>query len=236
MIAFQNVTKVYPPDHVVLRDISMTLSRGEFVILTGPAGSGKSLIFQLILRQEKPTRGQVIVFGRNIAELRSKEIPFLRRRIGFISQELKLARPRTVMEHLTSILNAVGIFGEQTDVKAKALLKDVGLENLADSFTFDLSRSQQQKMAIARALVVQPAIILADEPLSYLGQEDAQRITNLLLETNRQGTIVIWATQNLETLSSINKRILVLKDGGLTIKEPPSPVTSQPSGAVSSAN
>lgn len=145
-------------------------------------------------------------------------------------------RTRSVIENLTGVLNATGIFGEQADVKAKMMLKEVGLENLEISFTSDLSRSQQQKLVIARALVVQPAIILADEPLSYLGQEDAERITKLLMETNQQGTIVIWTTQHSEVLPSKNKRVLVLKESGLSSQEPQVAANSQSSGVIPSAN
>ena len=220
MVLFQNVTKIYPPDRIVFRDVSISINRGDFILLTGPAGSGKSVFFRLILCEEKPTRGKVVVFGRNTAELHSKEIPFLRRRIGFISQELKLMRPRTVHENLTAILHTTGIFGIQANQKAIDMLNAVGLENMESSYPSALSSSQQQKLMIARALVVQPTILLADEPLSYLGEEDVQSIIKLIVGTKKQGTTIIWASHDNNTKLQTNQRIAELKDGTIFVKEP----------------
>ena len=224
MISLNNVTKIYPPDRVIFKDINLSVNRGELVVLYGLAASGKSVLFRMILRYEKPTQGTISVFGRNLQTLQIKEIPFLRRRIGYISQSPKLMRPRTVLDNLSVILNAIGTQGKQADYQSKSMLEKVGLEKLSQAFTSDLSHSQVQKLVIARALIVEPSIILADEPLSVMEKSDAENTTQLLLDYNKKGSILIWATQHSNILPNVSKRIVDIKENSFFVTEPAIPV------------
>ena len=227
MISLNKVTKIYPPDRVIFKDINLTINRGELVILYGPAACGKSVLFRMILRFEKPTQGVLTVFGRNLQSLQIKEIPFLRRRIGYISQTPKLMRPRTVLDNLSVILNAIGTQGKQADLKSKSMLEKVGMDKLSNAFTSDLSHSQIQKLVIARALIVDPSIILADEPLSVMEKTDAEQIAQLLLEYHKKGSILLWATQHSNILPNVSKRIVEIKEGSINVTEPPIPVNEE---------
>ncbi len=198
MIEFTNVTKIFPPENVVLRDVNLQIRRGDYILLTGPAGNGKSVLFQMILRYERVTRGELSVFGRNLDKLTPKDIPYLRRKIGWISQEPQFMQPRSVLENLTNVLNAAGTFGSLADKRVREVLNSLGLEMEASSYPSELSRGQLQKLAIGRALILEPAVLLADEPFVYLTPEEIEGISILFKDFNRHGLTILMAARLMD--------------------------------------
>jgi cell division transport system ATP-binding protein len=220
MIAFHNVTKIYPPDTVALSEINLLITKGEFVLLDGANSSGKTTLLHLINRYELPTKGEVIVFGRNLTELKWWEVPYLRRRIGVIFQEFKLLRTKTVYENLAFILRVLGIGDQECRRRVFEMLDKVSLSPRAEVYPANLSRGEQQRLRIARALIYEPSIILADEPTAHLDFQTTQDIIHLLVESNQKGTTLIWATHAPDPFPEIKKRMLTLDQGKLLIPKP----------------
>jgi cell division transport system ATP-binding protein len=220
MIAFHNVTKTYPPDTVALLEINLMITKGEFVLLDGANGSGKTTLLHLINRYELPTKGDVIVFGRNLNELKWWEVPYLRRRIGVVFQEFKLLRTKTVYENLAFVLHVLGIGDQECRRRVFEMLDKVSLSSRAEVYPENLSRGEQQRLRIARALIYEPSIILADEPTAHLDIQTAQDIVRLLVESNRKGATLIWATHAPDLFPELKKRMLTLDQGKLLIPKP----------------
>lgn len=209
------VTKVYPHNIVALRDVTVNIEKGEFVFLIGPTGSGKTTFLRLIYREIKPTRGSVYVMGENLAKMKEKEIPYLRRQIGFVFQDFKLLPYKTVYENIAFALEVIGCNPDEADARVEEILDRVGLSHRRDLLPYQLSGGERQRVAIARALVNDPPILLADEPTGNLDFEAARGIMELLLEANLHGTTVIVATHNRDIVNSLRKRVIALKDGAL---------------------
>ncbi|MCX7919794.1 MAG: ATP-binding cassette domain-containing protein [bacterium] len=230
MIAFHNVSKIYPPDTVALSEINLLITKGELVLLCGANGSGKTTLLHLINRYERPTKGEVIVFGRNLSEIKWYEVPYLRRRIGVIFQEFKLLRTKTVYENLAFVLQVLGIGEKECRRRVFEMLDKVSLSNRAEVYPRNLSRGEQQRLRIARALIYEPTIILADEPTAHLDAQTTQDITKLLLDANRNGAILIWATQGPDPFPEVKKRLLQLDQGklvGLDTEKQPIEIKSE---------
>jgi cell division transport system ATP-binding protein len=215
MIQMFHVTKAYSTDPPVLVDINLDVQKGEFVFLTGPSGAGKSTLLKLMFVAERPSRGQVLIAGRNVARLRAGGIPYLRRNIGVVFQDFKLLPTRTVAENVGFTLDVLGTAREIVRDKSLKALKSVGLEHKADVLPPKLSGGEQQRVVIARALVNDPAILLADEPTGNLDPRLTVEIMDLLCDVNARGTTVVVATHDASLIERYQKRTLRLERGTL---------------------
>jgi len=214
-----HVYKAYPGDPPSLSDINLHVHKGEFVFLTGPSGAGKTTLLKLIFCAEKATRGQILVGGRNIARIRESAIPFLRRNIGVVFQDFKLLPSRTVGENVAFTLDVLGVPRTQCRERVMRMLKSVGLEHKVDSKPLRLSGGEQQRVVIARALVNDPTILLADEPTGNLDPALTVEIMDLLRDVNVRGTTVVVATHDVHLLSRYQKRTIRLEGGQIVADE-----------------
>ena len=196
-----------------LRDLSLTVAQGEFVFLTGPSGAGKSTFLRLLLMQERPTSGELVVAGQNLGTLRRREIQEYRRSIGFIFQDFKLIPTRTLLENVAFVPEVTGVSTSQQRRRAFQVLKWVGLQHRMSAYPADLSGGEQQRVAIARALVNNPALVLADEPTGNLDPDLSLEIMNLLREVNAGGTTVVVATHDRELIRLVGRRTVTLDQG-----------------------
>ena len=196
-----------------LRDLSLTVAKGEFVFLTGPSGAGKSTLLRLLLMQERPTEGQIVVNGHDLKSLSRREVQEYRRGIGFIFQDFKLIPTRTVIENITFVPEVLGVPPAQQRRRAFQVLKWVGLQHRMNASPLDLSGGEQQRIAIARALVNDPYIVLADEPTGNLDPDLSLEVMNLLREVNAGGTTVLVATHDRELIRLVGRRTITLDQG-----------------------
>lgn len=215
MIQVFHVSKVYPKEVVALSEITLHIQKGEFVFLCGPSGAGKTTLLRLILREDLPTSGQILVNGRNVVRMREGKVPALRRSIGVIFQDFKLLMDRTVYENLHLVARVLGIPETISRRKIGRLLKEVGLVQKAHETPYRLSGGEQQRVAIVRALMSDPAVLLADEPTGNLDPDLALDILSLLADVNIRGTTVVVATHNPKLVSEMGRRTLILKQGRL---------------------
>jgi cell division transport system ATP-binding protein len=213
VIETRNLSKLYSRGLYALRELSLTVEKGEFVFLTGPSGAGKSTFLRLLLRQERPSEGELIVNGFNLSKLSRSQIQEYRRGIGFIFQDFKLIPSRTVVENVTFVLEVVGVPPAQQRRRAFQVLKWVGLQHRMNSYPPDLSGGEQQRIAIARALVTDPMLLLADEPTGNLDPDLSLEIMNLLREINAGGTTVLVATHDRELIRLVGRRSITLDQG-----------------------
>ena len=219
MIQMFHVTKAFGNDPPTLVDINLDINKGEFVFLTGPSGAGKTTLLKLVFLAERATRGQVLVAGRNVARLRESGIPYLRRNIGVVFQDFKLLPNRSVAENVGFALDVIGTPREIVRQKAVKILKRVGLEHKANALPPKLSGGEQQRVVIARALVNDPAILLADEPTGNLDPALTVEIMDLLCDVNARGTTVVVATHDASLIERYQKRTLRLEHGSLVSEE-----------------
>ena len=196
-----------------LQDLSLTVAQGEFVFLTGPSGAGKSTLLRLLLMQERPTSGDLVVSGQNLASLTRREVQEYRRSIGFIFQDFKLIPTRTVVENVSFVPEVMGTSESQQRRRAFQVLKWVGLQHRLSAYPSDLSGGEQQRVAIARALVNGPSLVLADEPTGNLDPDLSLEIMNLLREVNAGGTTVLVATHDRELIRLVGRRTVTLEQG-----------------------
>jgi len=215
MITFDNVTKVYQKDWVALQDISFFIDKGEFVFINGTTGAGKSTLLKMIYKDEEPTKGTVKVLDQNLRILKKKNIPKLRRKIGVIFQDFKLLQDRTLDENVAFALEVTDTPPRDMRKQMLEILTYLRLSHKKFSFPYQLSGGEQQKVAIARALVRDPYILLADEPTGNLDEKSSQEIIDVLLDINYKGTTVLMATHNLKLVKRVKKRMLRIEDGKL---------------------
>jgi cell division transport system ATP-binding protein len=215
MIQLFHVCKRFGTDAPVLDDVTLTIEKGEFVWLTGPSGAGKSTLLKLLFCAERPTDGQILVGGRNVARLDHDGVPHLRRNIGVVFQDFKLLENRTVLENVGYALEVIGCSDGEIGGRAKERLDQVGLGHKAQSLPQRLSGGEQQRVAIARALVNEPAILLADEPTGNLDPGLTDTILELLFSANARGTTVIVATHDRSLLARHPRRTIALAHGKL---------------------
>jgi cell division transport system ATP-binding protein len=213
VIEARDLSKVYRRGVYALRDVSMQIEKGEFVFLTGPSGAGKSTFLRLLLCEEQPTDGTLTVNGRHLRELRPREIQAYRRTIGFVFQDFKLIPRMTVLENVSFVLRVLGIATVQQRRRTFQVLKWVGLQHRMNAYPRDLSGGEQQRVAVARALVNDPMLVLADEPTGNLDPDLSLEIMNLFREINARGTTVLVATHDRELIRQVGRRAVLLDQG-----------------------
>ena len=213
MIETHHLSKVYSRGLYALRDLTLTIDKAEFVFLTGPSGAGKSTFLRLLLLQDRPSEGEVFVNGQNLASLSRREIQEYRRGIGFIFQDFKLIPSRTVLENISFVPEVLGVPAAQQRRRAFQVLKWVGLQHRMNAYPHDLSGGEQQRIAIARALVNDPVLVIADEPTGNLDPDLSLEIMNLFREINARGTTVLVATHDRELIRRVGRRALTLDHG-----------------------
>ncbi|NLV56216.1 MAG: cell division ATP-binding protein FtsE [Acidimicrobiales bacterium] len=218
MIRLENVTKVYKGDVVALRDGSFEINKGEFVFLVGPSGSGKSTLFRLMNREERPQAGRIFVAGKDIGELSSWKIPYLRRNIGSVYQDYKLLLNKSVYENVAFALEVIGRPRHVIKTQVPAILELVGLAKKQRNYPNELSGGEQQRVSIARAFVNRPLILLADEPTGNLDPATSVGIMRLLDRINRTGTTVVMATHDRSIVDTMRRRVIEL-DRGTIIRD-----------------
>ena len=215
IVKFSHVDKVYHPKQVALRDVSFSVTDAEFIFIAGASGAGKSTLLKLIFADERSTRGDVLVGGRNLNQILPQQVSQLRRSVGVIFQDYKLLQTRTVLDNVAFALEVIGIIREVRLELASKMLVALGLGDRLNALPRTLSGGEQQRVAIARALVNRPKLILADEPTGNLDPDMTAAVFNLLLEANRCGSTVLIASHNLTLIEEINRRTLVLDKGKL---------------------
>ncbi len=213
MIETRRLSKVYSRGLYALRELTLNVEKAEFVFLTGPSGAGKSTFLRLLLMQERPTEGEVFVNGHNLAMLSRREIQEYRRGIGFVFQDFKLIPSRTVLENISFVPEVLGVPAANQRRRAFQVLKWVGLQHRMNAYPKDLSGGEQQRIAIARALVNDPALLIADEPTGNLDPDLSLEIMNLLREINAGGTTVLVATHDRELIRLVGRRTITLDQG-----------------------
>jgi cell division transport system ATP-binding protein len=213
MIEAQSVSKAYARGVFALQDLSLRVDKGEFVFLTGPSGAGKSTFLRLLLRQEVPTEGKLVVGGRDLSTLTLRQVQTYRRSLGFVFQDFKLLPAKTVLENVAFVPRVLGMPLTQQQRRTYQVLKWVGLQHRITAFPLELSGGEQQRIAIARAIVNDPAIILADEPTGNLDPDLSLEIMNLFREINARGTTVVVATHDRELIRRVGRRALTLDHG-----------------------
>ncbi len=213
MIETQHLSKFYSRGLYALRDLSLTVGKSEFVFLTGPSGAGKSTLLRLLLMQERPSEGEIVVNGSNLSDLTRGEIQEYRRSIGFVFQDFKLIPTCTVLENVSFVPQVLGVPASQQRRRAFQVLKWVGLQHRMNAHPRDLSGGEQQRVAIARALVGDPVLLLADEPTGNLDPDLSLEIMNLLREINAGGTTVVVATHDRELIRLVGRRTISLDSG-----------------------
>ena len=219
MLRFENVNKIYKGNIVALRDVSIDVQKGEFVFLVGPSGSGKSTFLKLLLREEVPTDGQIVVAGRDISGLSHWKIPQLRRNIGTIFQDFKLLPTKTVYENVAFAMEVIGRPRPVIRTQVPQVLDLVGLAKKAGRFPTELSGGEQQRVSIARAFVNRPLILLADEPTGNLDPATTVGIMRSLDRINRTGTTVCMATHDGRIVDAMRRRVIELNRGSVVRDE-----------------
>lgn len=218
MILLDRVSKSYSKksDSAALERVSLHIEPKEFVIIVGPSGAGKSTLLKLLTREEKPTSGKIIVGGIDYEQLKDKDVPRLRRRIGVVFQDFKLLPNKTVFENVAFALEIIGISTKEIKHTVPRVLDIVGLKGKEKSMPMELSGGERQRVAIARAIVRQPKILIADEPTGNLDPKHAWDVIRVLEKINRFGTTVLLTTHNQDIVNKLKRRVITIEDGKVT--------------------
>ncbi len=213
MIEFVNLVKKYNHGICAIDNVSLKIDKGEFAFLVGPSGSGKSTFLRLLIKEEEPTSGKILVDGKDITRLKKKEIPYLRRKIGFVFQDFRLLYDRTVEENIIFALRVIEASEREIRTQLKTVLQMVGLSGKEKFYPNQLSGGEQQRVALARALATKPPILIADEPTGNLDPKTAEEIFKTLLEINARGTTILVVTHAKDIVDKLNKRVIALEHG-----------------------
>jgi len=219
MIKFENVSKIYQGNFIALENIDLLVGNGEFVSVVGQSGAGKSTLLKMISAEEQPTEGRVYFNDRPLDTIKKKHLPYFRRNIGTVFQDFKLLPQKTVFENVAYALEAAGETDEQIAEKVPEILDIVGMSDKMEKYPHQLSGGEKQKISLARALVHNPLVILADEPSGNLDPISTWEIIQLLLKINSLGTTVVLATHNKDTVDKIAKRVITMEAGRITRDE-----------------
>jgi cell division transport system ATP-binding protein len=216
VIEAHQLSKVYSRGVYAIRDLSLSIGKGEFIFLTGPSGAGKSTLLRLLLREDLPTSGSLKVGGRDLEALRGSHIQAYRRTVGFVFQDFRLIPRFTVFQNVSFVMRVLGVAVGVQQRKTFQVLKWVGLQHRMNAFPEELSGGEQQRVAIARALVNDPHLVLADEPTGNLDPDLSLDIMNLFREINARGTTVLVATHDRELIQRVGHRAIMLSHGRMT--------------------
>lgn len=219
MIELKNISKVYPKGNTALSNVSLKIDKGEFVFLVGASGAGKSTFIKLLLHEESPTSGNILMQGKDITHLKRRMVPILRRNIGVVFQDFRLLSDRTVYENVAFAMEVVGASSKEIRRQVPIVLSMVGLSQKAENYPNQLSGGEQQRTCIARALVNNPALLIADEPTGNLDPNTAWDIMRLLNDINLRGTTILMATHAKDIVNTMRKRVLTLHKGKLVRDE-----------------
>lgn len=213
MILMEDVHKVYPNGVTALNGINVEIKQGEFVFIVGQSGAGKSTFIKLMYREEKPTKGKIIINDINLNQMKESRVPYLRRQIGVVFQDFKLLPKLTVYENVAYALEVIEESPRMIRSRVMEVLDEVGLKNKARMLPAELSGGEQQRVSIARAIVNRPKIVIADEPTGNLDPETSWGIMRTFEEINDKGTTIIMATHSKEIVDSFKKRVIAIEDG-----------------------
>lgn len=213
MVEFINVTKKYPNGTIALSNANVIINKGDFVFLIGHSGSGKTTFFKLMLKEEEPTEGRLIVNGLDISTLKKKDIPYFRRNLGIVFQDFRLLPDRSVYENVAFSMRITEAQPKQIRRKVPMALGLVGISKKAHANPNELSGGEQQRVALARAIVNDPSILIADEPTGNLDPDNSWDIMRLLMDINQRGTTVIVATHEKSIVDALNKRVIAIENG-----------------------
>ena len=213
MIEFKGVYKTYDTGIEALKDVNIHIDKGEFVFIVGASGAGKSTFLKLIMREEVPTAGEVIINDFRLSKLKRRQIPYLRRTMGIVFQDFRLINKMTVIDNVAFAMRVTGASSREVRKRVPYILGLVGLQNKARSFPLELSGGEQQRVGLARALVNNPSLIIADEPTGNIDPELSYEIVELLNEINRRGTTILMVTHEHDLVKQFDRRVIEIRDG-----------------------
>ncbi len=213
MIEFRNVSKVYASGTHALNQVSLTIEKGDFVFIVGSSGAGKSTFLKLIMREETPTSGSIVVNGMDLTKMKRRKVPMLRRTMGIVFQDFRLIDKMTVYDNVAFAMRAIGARPRAIKKRVPYILELVGLEHKAQSYPAELSGGEQQRVGLARALVNNPQMIIADEPTGNVDPEMSYEIIELLHEINKRGTTILIVTHEHNLVHSFNSRVITIDKG-----------------------
>lgn len=213
MVTLEHVTKIYQHKNIGLEDVSLNIEAGEFVSIVGQSGSGKTTLAKLMIAEERPDRGRIVIGGWDITRIPHGDVPTLRRQIGVVFQDFKLLPKKTLFENVAFALQVAGEPTSRINTIVPQVLKIVGLENKVDRFPEHISGGEQQRVVIARSLVHRPKLLVADEPTGNLDSINAQEIISLLQKINEFGTTIVLVTHNREIVNMLRKRVITIDHG-----------------------
>ena len=213
MIEFKNVSKVYNNGTEALRNLSLSIAKGEFVFIVGSSGAGKSTFLKLIMREEVPNSGEIVVNGRKLSTVRKRDVPYLRRTMGIVFQDFRLIDKMTVYDNVAFAMHIVGASDREIRKRVPYVLGLVGLEKKMDTHPAELSGGEQQRVGLARALVNNPSMIIADEPTGNVDPAMSYEIVELLTEINRRGTTVLMVTHEHDLVKRFPRRVIEIQGG-----------------------
>lgn len=213
MLEMIDVSKIYPGGSVALQDINVLIEQGEFVFIVGPSGAGKSTFFKMLFREVLPSSGKVIVNGHDLVKMTDKEIPYFRRQLGIVFQDYRLLPDRTVYDNVAFAMQVIETPYRKIKRRVNDVLDLVGLRKRAHAYPTELSGGEQQRIAIARAIVNDPILLIADEPTGNLDPETSWEIMDIFREVNKSGTTIVMATHDREIVDEMEKRVIAIEHG-----------------------
>lgn len=213
MLEMRHAGKIYPGGSVALEDINIEIKAGEFVFLVGPSGAGKSTFIRLISREIEPTSGQILVDGVDVMKLKRRDIPYLRRQLGIVFQDFRLLNDRTAYENVAFAMQVIEAPSHKIRRRVEEVLDLVGLKDRGNAYPGEMSGGEQQRIAIARAIVNDPLLVIADEPTGNLDPETSMEIMNIFSQINANGTTIIMATHDKTMVDYMQKRVIALENG-----------------------